>query len=182
MASQLRRVSGNKRLRSSPHAQLQAKISALPQSLANKQQREIIARDTSFQNKQIGLQKKQQKFQKRQQQAGMGLEAAKLGMNLATSDLGGSTIGQMAKGVKETFGGPTSTPAKSGGLYDMKPGVGIASGLTGWGVGQMIGGKNKKKKAAWGAAAGGLMGLLGGGGNLGTAGMGALAGGLGGLF
>jgi len=181
MASQLRRVTGNRRIASSPHAQLQAKIGALPQTLANKQQAEVIKRDTKFQGKQIGLQKKQMKQRRREQQVGMGLEAAKFGMNLATSDMANKSVGSLYQGAKETLGGAPA-PAKTGGLYDVKPGVALASGLTGYGVGQMVGGKNKKKKAMYGAAAGGLMGLFGGGGNMATAGMGALAGGLGGLF
>lgn len=182
MASQLRKISANRRLRSDPRAKLQARISNLPGMLANKQQRDIIKRDTSFQNKQIGLQKKQMKQRKREQQVGMGLEAAKLGLNLATSDIGKSTVGQLYKGAKGTFSKAAgAAPAKTGGLYDVKPGAAISGGLTGYGVGQMVGG-SKKKKALYGAAAGGLMGMLGGGGNWATGGISALAGGLGGLF
>lgn len=192
MASQLRKVTGNKRLTSDPRAMLQAKISRLPQRLAQKQQSEIIKRDTAFQNKQIALQKKGATQRKREQEAAMGLEAGKLGVNIGMSDLGKKTVGDLTGGVK-ALGNKVMGREKTPGIQPTKPtgpvnnfnvGGAIASGLTGYGVGKMVGGKNKVKKSAYGAGAGALMGLLSAnkGGGLGGLISGGLTGGLGGYF
>jgi len=190
MASQLRKVTGNKRLSSDPRAMLAAKISRLPQRMAQKQQSEIIKRDTAFQNKQIALQKKGATQRKREQEAAMGLEAGKLGVNLGMSDLGKKTIGDLTGDVKSLGNkvgiGSDKTPGikPTGAVNNFNVGGAISSGLTGYGVGKMVGGKNKVKKSAYGAGAGALMGLLSankGGGMSGMLG-GGLLGGLGGYF
>lgn len=190
MASQLRKVTGNKRLSSDPRAMLAAKISRLPQRMAQKQQSEIIKRDTAFQNKQIALQKKGATQRKREQEAAMGLEAGKLGVNLGMSDLGKKTIGDLTGDVKSLGNkvgiGSGKTPGikPTGAVNNFNVGGAISSGLTGYGVGKMVGGKNKVKKSAYGAGAGALMGLLSankGGGMSGMLG-GGLLGGLGGYF
>lgn len=193
MASQLRKVTGNRRLTSDPRAILAAKISRLPQKMAQKQQSEIIKRDTAFQNKQIALQKKGATQRKREQEAAMGLEAGKLGVNLGMSDLGKKTVGDLTGGVKSLGRkvgiGSDKTPGikpttATGPISNFNVGGAISSGLTGYGVGKMVGGKNKVKKSAYGAGAGALMGLLSankGGGMSGMLG-GGLLGGLGGYF
>ena len=66
-----------------------------------------------------------------------------------------------------------SAGSKLGGL---QPGTMVSSGLTGYGVASMFGGKSKEKKMLYGAAGGLLAGLLGGGYS------GAISGGIGGLF
>lgn len=196
MASQLRRVTGNRRLTSDPRAALQAKIANLPNRLAQQQQREVIKRDTRFQNKQIALQKKSAAQRRREQEATMGLEASKLGMNLAMSDLGGKTIGDVTGGVKalknkvmgteKTSGIQSTGPKQPTGnaVKDFNIGGAISSGLTGYGVGKLVGGKSKAKKSMFGGGAGALMGLLSANKGGGLSGLlsGGLSGALGGYF
>ena len=183
MASQLQRVTGSRRLRYDPRAGLQAKIARLPQMQAQKQQREVIARDTAFQNKQIALARKSAAQRKREQQAGMGLEAAKLGFTVGMGDIGKTTIGDITAGTRNIFKGKEApkVEAKETGISGINVGAGLASGLAGFGVGKMVGGKKKLKKAGFGAGAGALMGLLSGK-SLIAGGIGGLMGGLGGYF
>ena len=118
----------------------------------------------------------------------MGLSAATLGTNFAFGPSGKTTVSEMFGRGKEMVGlgkgGTSSVPGLIGGIT---AGQILGSGLTGFGVGRMVGG-SKTKKAGYGALAGGLMGLLSGGANKGLAGaatkfgMGAVLGGLGGLF
>ena len=191
MASQLRKVTGNRRLARDPRAGLQAKISNLPNRLQQRQQAEVIARDTKFQGKQIALQKKGMTQRKREQEAAMGLEAGKLGVNLAMSDIGKKTVGNMFGGAKDlaskATGGwvkPAATNTKPNMVRDINLGGAISSGLTGYGVGKLVGGKNKKKKSLYGMGAGALMGLMSSGQGKGLSGMitGGLSGGMGGYF
>jgi len=199
MASQYRRVTGNPATRKGlAEARLQARVSRLPQVLAQKNMREVQARDARFQEKQIKMQKKTMAQRKREQEAALGLEAGKLGLNLAMSDLGGTTIGDIGRSAQNAVGSakgmlpggtkPTPIEAPKAGYTGVKGinvGGALASGLTGYGAGKLVGGKNKKKKAMYGAGAGALMGLLSGsksGNAFGGMGAGLLAGGLGGYF
>ena len=194
MASQLRRVTGNRYGGNPAQAQLQAKIANLPATLANRQNKQILARDTKFQNQQISMMKKRRQMEQQAQERGMGLEAAKLGVTLGMSDFGSKSIGDAVKGVKGTWnglvkGGTSNTGSntqqgKSNMFSDFNLGGAISSGLTGYGVGKLVGGKNKTKKSLYGAGAGALMGLLsskpGQGMYSGLSGL--IPGGLGGLF
>ena len=190
MASQLRKVTGNRRLTSDPRAALQARISNLPNKLAQQQQRQVIARDTKFQNKQIKLQKKSAEQRRREQEAAMGLEASKLGMNLAMSDLGSKTIGDVTGSVKGMYNSAMGNEKTSGlkpsgnAVSNFNIGGAVSSGLTGFGVGKLVGGKSKAKKSAYGAGAGALMGLLSANKGGGMSGLlsGGLTGALGGYF
>jgi hypothetical protein len=194
MASQYRRVSGNPSMRSGlANAKLQGRVNRLPQMLANKQNKAILARDTAFQNKQIALQGKQRKQRERESEVGMGMEAAKLGLNIGMSDMGNKSLGDITRGAKNTYGsmfkkGHTDTPKPTGasrGISDrINVGGALSSGLTGFGVGKLVGGKSKAKKSLFGAGAGGLMGMLSapkGGGMMGGL-VGGLTGGIGGYF
>lgn len=182
MASQYRRVTGAPRLRTG-EAALQAKIAMLPQMMQRKQQQQLIARDTKFQNQQIAMAKQAAKQKKRAEAAAMGLEAGKLGLTMATGSASNTTAGDIVRGTKNIFGGNKEVAPEGGdtGWKSYKPGSTIASGLTGYGLGKMMGGKSKKKKALYGAIGGGITGLLSGkdliSGGIG-AGVGALASGL----
>lgn len=192
MASQLRKVTGNRRLASDPRAMLQAKISNLPNRLQQRQQAEVIKRDTAFQGKQIALQKKSMTQRRREQEAAMGLEAGKLGVNLAMSDIGKKTVGSLFGSAKNMASKviPGVDPVskveqnKPGMVRDINLGGAISSGLTGYGVGKLVGGKNKAKKSLYGMGAGALMGLMSAGQGKGLSGMitGGLSGGAGGYF
>lgn len=192
MASQLRRVTGNPSRRTGvANAKLQARINRLPQMLQNRQSQAILKRDTAFQNSQIALQRSAAKQRKREQEAGMGLEASKLGVNLAMSDMGGKTLGDITRGAKDLYGnafkkGYTNkavpTGAARGWQDKVSVGGALSSGLTGYGVGKLVGGKSKTKKSLYGGGAGALLGMLsapkGGGmmGGLVGGGLGALGG------
>lgn len=193
MASQLLSVRGKKRTPYGARGALQAKIARLPQTMEAQQQRELIARDTKFQNKQMKLQKDEAAQRRREQEVGMGLEAGKLGLNIGMSDMGKKSVGDLFTGGKKLINDVSKPIAgkdvmnvapKSGGPWDVNVGSGVASGLTGYGVGKLVGGKNKKKKAGFGAGAGALMGMLSskpGSGLMGGL-IGGLTGGLGGYF
>jgi hypothetical protein len=201
MASQYRRVTGNPSVRSGlANAKLQSRINNLPQMLANRQQKQLINRDTAFQNKQIAMQRRGEKQRKREQESAMGLEAAKLGLNIGMSDMGGTTLGDITTGAKNAYTGagnlfrknkkPMATNLnatggpKSGWKNSVNVGGALSSGLTGFGVGKLVGGKSKAKKSLYGAGAGAAMGLLSankGGGMMGGL-IGGLTGGIGGYF
>jgi hypothetical protein len=189
MASQLRKVTGNRRLTSDPRAILQAKIANLPRRMQQQQQREIIKRDTAFQGSQIALQKDAATQRKREQEAAMGLEAGKLGVNIGMSDLGKKTMGDMVGGAKNISNDTMNTsldpksPGMPAGIRDFNVGGAISSGLTGYGVGKLVGGR-KGKKTGYGAGAGALMGMLSSNSGQGLSGMigGGIAGAIGGYF
>ena len=200
MAGQLARVRRDSRLRVDQNAQLQARMRFLPQIMANKAAKKIeTKRDAQFERtigleeQKFALQKKRNKIADRQSEVGMGLEAAKFGTNLAFSPMGTQNLGQTL-GVKSgIFGGGNTELAKGapgakpGMLGSLRLGSAVSSGLTGFGLGKIIGGSKKKRLLA-GAVGGSLMGLLAGGksSSLGQsglkAGIGGLLGGLGGLF
>jgi len=195
MAGQLSRVRRDSRLRVDQDAQLQSRMRFLPQIMQQKADKAIEAkRDAQFERRigleqdRFALQKKRQKYQTRQDEVGLGLEAAKFGTNLAFSPMGKENLGQTLGINKGIFGGgDTTTGQKPGTVGGLKFGSMLSSGLTGFGVGRMVGG-SKKKRAMFGAVGGGLMGLLSGGKSSGygqaglKAGIGGLLGGLGGLF
>jgi len=199
MASQLRRVTRDPRLRRNQEAELQARMRFLPQIMANKASKRIEAKQDAQFEKSIGveydklrLQKKRDKLQKRAEEAGMGLEAAKFGTGFAFSELGKNTVGGLVGAGKSLIspGSAKTSPTKSSGalktIGSMTTGSIVGSGLTGFGVGRLIGG-SKKKRAIGGALAGGLMSLLSGNSSnwkgAGTNfGLGSLLGGIGGLL
>jgi hypothetical protein len=197
MASQYSKVTGNPSVRSGlAKAKLQGRVNRLPQMLANRQNQAILKRDTAFQNKQIALQGAQRKQRERESEVGMGMEAAKLGLNIGMSDMGKKTLGDITagagnayRGVTNKFRSPTNQksttlPAKEGMFSNVNVGGALSSGLTGFGVGKLVGGKSKAKKSLFGAGAGGLMGMLSaprGGGMMGGL-IGGLTGGIGGYF
>ena len=171
MASQYRKVTGNTSNRgSSANAILQAKIGRLPQLLAQRQRKEVLARDSAFQNSQIALQKKQQKQAQREQQSAMGLEAARLGLNIGMSDMGQKTLGDISASGQNTYNSAKSSLTNTTKPAEVMPGKGpisginiggaLSSGLVGYGVGNLVGGKKKGKKALWGGLAGGALGML----------------------
>ena len=184
MASQLGAVRRDRRLRSDQDAELQARMQFLPQILANQASRKLeTKRDAQFERTigleqdKFALQKKRLKQQQREAQAGMGLEAAKLGTTLSFGDMGKRSIGSIVG---------QNQPGAWGGIGDVRTGSVLGSGLTGFGVANILGG-SKTKKVLGGALGGGLMNLLSGGSNswAGAAtnfGTGALFGGIGGLF
>jgi hypothetical protein len=196
MALQYRRVTGNPSRRAVyENAILQSKINRLPYTLQAKQQKETLQRDAAFQQKQLALAKQQAAQRKREQQAMFGLEASKLGLGLAMSDMGQKTLGDVTSGVKGIFGSKEPTPAvtapaapakpKTSGIVSSLPiGTAVSSGLMGFGIGKLMGDKKKTKRAMFGAGAGALMGMLSapkGSGLLGGF-TGGLFGGIGGLL
>jgi len=198
MASQYLRVTGNPAGRAkTSNAILQSKIARLPQAMAAKQAREQIARDKKFQKQNIQMAKKDMKFRERQEESAMGLEASKLGLNLAMSDMGSKTLGDVGTGAKAAYRGVRDKFAKPGtneklNVEDKDPsmvsklpiGAALSSGLTGYGVGKLVGGKSKGKKALYGGGAGALMGMMSAPKGSGLGGMmaGGLTGALGGYF
>lgn len=193
MASQIYGVTGNRKLKRNQQAELNARMGMLPSILAREQQDAQLAADRKFQNKQFKEQKNQAKktaqFQKKQARQQFGLEAGKMGLNLAGSDMvanGGKTIGNIMdkfKGGTAPSDGPmrmsTSPTAGSGakGYFGgMSVGGGIAGGLGGYGAATMFGG-SKKKKMLIGTGAGMLTDMISGGSGLGGA-LGGLFGGL----
>ena len=187
MASQYRKVSGvrtNSLLRDA-EANRDARIAMLPQLMARQQEQQLIKRDTAFQNKQISLAKDQAKQRLREQEAAMGQSAMTLGTNIAMSDMNKTTFGDIKRGTTNMFkpAGERQQAPTGGdtGFNAWRPGTAISSGLTGFGVGKMVGGKSKVKKGLFGAASGGILGLLSGQG-LGGGITGLVSGGIGGLL
>jgi len=191
MAQQMRKVTENRGRSSNPaHAILQSKIARLPASLAQKQQKAIIQRDTNFQNQQLRLMNKRRKMEEDAAERGMGMEAAKLGLTMGMSDFGGKTIGDALSGGSKALNkvsmgklGSANPPARSNMFSDFNIGGAISSGLTGYGVGKLVGG-GKTKKSLFGAGSGALMGLLASkpGQGLYSGLTGLISGGLGGYF
>lgn len=163
MASQLYTVRNTRNNRYQVDA-MNARRSLLPQMIANKNRKEDILRQENQYNQSYNLQKKQQKLANRQAKVGMGIEAAKMGLNVA-QNFGGKTLGGSG-GIFSGLGG------KAGGI---NVGSGAAGLLGGFGASQLVK-KGKMKKAGVGMLAGGLMGALGGGAG------GAVSGGIGGLI
>lgn len=173
---------------------LNARQSFLPQMLMNQQRSEDLARAEELKDIQIGQFDKQynldqerlgfEKTSYRQQKnaneraarVGMGLEAAKLGVNIGTN-YGNKTVGGFAGGLGDMIGSPGLGSGMSPMISNLSLGSAVSGGLAGFGASQLMGKKKKKGyKLAVGAGAGALMGALSGGAG------GAIAGGLGGAF
>jgi hypothetical protein len=144
--------------------------------LAQKQRVEDIEREEKQYAQDYNLRQKTMALQNRQAKMGMGIEAAKLGLNVAgtfkNKTLGGE--GGILSGLGSKFASGTF-------LGDLKPAGLIGGGLAGFGASKLVKGKSKTKKAGVGALAGAGIGALTGGGISGMI-SGALSGGLGGLF
>ena len=193
MATQMGSTTRNKR-KLDQIAILNARQSLLPQMLMNQQRSEDLSRANEMKNIQIAqfdqqfeldqdrvdFEKKSYRQQKnaseRGARIGMGLEAGKLGVNIA-QNYGNKTVG----GFADSIGNLTNTQGLGSGmspmLSNLSLGSAVGGGLAGFGVSQLMGKKKKKGyKMAAGAGAGALMGYLSGGTG------GAISGGLGGAF
>ena len=193
MATQTGSTTGNRKRRDQI-AILNARQSLLPQMLMNQQRAEDLARADELKNiqiaqfdKQYGLDQERIDFEKksyRQQKnaaergarIGMGLEAGKLGVNIA-QNYGSNTVGGFAGSMGDMFKSPGFGSEMSPMLSNLSLDSAVGGGLAGFGVSQLMGKKKKKGyKMAAGAGAGALMGMLSGGAG------GAISGGLGGAF
>jgi len=179
MASQMYSTTGKRKMKRNQSSELDARLRMLPTILAAEQDREQLAIQNKFQNKQLdqekSLAKKGSRFQKQQSKQALGLEVGKMGINLASSDLfKGKSDPGITPGVdpqqKITPAAGSSNPGYFSGLT---MGGGITGGMGGYGAASMFGG-SKKKKLLIGAGAGALTGMLGGGNGI--------SGALGGLF
>ena len=176
MPTQMSRVSRNPRLRRNQIAELNARQALLPQIIANQRRQEDLQRQEALNvqnqaniDRSFGLDKsrfaaeksmfaKQQKAAKRSAQVGAGIEAGKLGMSVLNR-FGGTTVD---KALQSAPGGNLGKGI-GGALGNVNVGSAIGGGLLGYGASQLVGGKNKFKKAAIGAGAGALGGFLSGG-------------------
>ena len=193
MATQMGSVSRNKR-KLDQIAILNARQGLLPQMLMNQQRSEDLARANEMKNIQIAqfdqqfeqdqermnFEKKSYRQQKnaseRGARIGMGLEAGKLGVNIA-QNYGDKTVGGFTSSLGTMVGNTGLGSGMSPMLSNLSLGSAVGGGLAGFGVSQLMGKKKKKGyKMAAGAGAGALMGMLSGGAG------GAISGGLGGAF
>lgn len=206
MASQSFIVSGSPYMRRNQVAELNARQAYLPQLIANQQRATELERQKELdaeqqrqfranfrlqrrgQNASQRMQREQLDQQESEQRVGMGLEGIKLGSTVAQT-FGRSTgpIGSLFSKSPSGAGGVGGSTTHSPNLIsNMSVGSAVGSGLAGFGAGSMFGGKKKSpiKRAAFGAAAGGLLGLLGGGkaGGIGGSLFGGLGGGLSSIF
>jgi len=191
-------VQGGRRKRNQI-AELNARQGLLPQILANQQRTEDIQRQEGQFNRQLGLQEREFAFNQnaakksrqaadRASEVGMGLEAGKLGMTLA-SRYGDKSLGDVVGGAKGMFSSKPSQSYNFGGgsggnfMSNLSVGSTIGGGLAGFGAAKMLGKKKSKAlKGLAGAGVGAALGLLGGGNSLGGAISGGFGGTIGGLF
>jgi len=196
MATQTGSTTGNRKRRDQI-AILNARQSLLPQMLMNQQRAEDLARADELKNiqiaqfdKQYGLDQERIDFEKksyRQQKnaaergarIGMGLEAGKLGVNIA-QNYGSNTVGGFAGSMGDMFKSPGFGSEMSPMLSNLSLGSAVGGGLVGFGVSQLMHKKKKGYRMAAGAGAGALLGGLSGG--IGGAISGGLGGAFGGLF
>ena len=196
MATQTGSTTGNRKRRDQI-AILNARQSLLPQMLMNQQRAEDLARADELKNiqiaqfdKQYGLDQERIDFEKksyRQQKnaaersarIGMGLEAGKLGVNIA-QNYGGNTVGGFAGSMGDMFSSPGFGSEMSPMLSNLSLGSAVGGGLVGFGVSQLMHKKKKGYRMAAGAGAGALLGGLSSG--IGGAISGGLGGAFGGLF
>jgi hypothetical protein len=202
MASQMFGVTGNRRLKRNQRSELNARLAQLPSILASEQAADQQRKEQEFKEKQLAQEKKiakdELKFKRQESKRGFGMEMGKLGVNLAFSEYGGQSLGQLGGSVRGLFGGgsgetpkPTTSfqppgtagramggiPKSGGGFFSSLPiGSIAAGGLAGFGMGSMFGESGKSKKLLYGGLAGAGLGLLSGGLS------GALGGAAGGLF
>jgi hypothetical protein len=166
MASQFG-ILGKRRTTGGQVNALNARLSRLPQLIANQQRAEDIERETRYQSATLSQARREQRVAERAAQVGTGLEAGKLGFTVSNQygnkSLGDLMGGRFGTGPGSVFGG-------------INIGSGLSGALAGYSAGQMIGGKNKWKKSLAGGTTGALLGLLGGGPS------GAISGGIGGAI
>jgi len=192
MATQMGSTTRNKR-KLDQIAILNARQGLLPQMLMNQQRSEDLARANEMKNIQIAqfdqqyaqdqermdFEKKSYRQQKnaseRGARIGMGLEAGKLGVNIA-QNYGDKTVGGFVSSIGSMGSNPGLGSGMSPMLSNLSLGSAVGGGLAGFGVSQLMGKKKKGYKMAAGVGAGALMGMLSGGAG------GAISGGLGGAF
>jgi hypothetical protein len=149
--------------------------------MEQQQRQEDLGREEQRYAQDYNLKQKTLALQNKQARMGMGIEAAKLGLNVA------STFKTPLGGEGGMFSGLGGEGAKGAGsaIAGLKPGALLGAGLAGFGASRLLGsGKSKTKKAGIGAVTGGLLGFAssGSGGGLGGAIGGAISGAIGGLF
>lgn len=176
MASQLRRVTRNPRMREDQVASLNSRMSMLPDMLRQRERAADIEMQKNQFNQTMKMNKRARAMQDRAAEATMGMEAAKLGMTATTSGVGQRPIDRFWSSRSPGSG------VKSGMFGDITTGSIVGGGLAGFGAAKLMGGKSKAKKGMAGAAGGALMGLLGGGMNLANMGSGLLSGAIGGFL
>lgn len=153
-------------------AQLKLENQFREQELANQATQNQISRESMDQA--AKFQQAKMDFQKEESKRGMGMEALKLG--ITGLGMGGGKTGLPAAG------GPGNLWDKAKGLAGKAAPMAF-SGLMGYGAGSAFGGKNKAKRALWGAGAGLLSNFLSGTNSLSWGGAGNIGAGLiGGLF
>ena len=107
---------------------------------------------------------------------GMGLEAGKLGVNIA-QNYGNKTVGRFTESIGESIGNVGFGAGMSPMVSNLSLGSFVGGGLAGYGAAQLMPKKSKKGyKVAMGAGTGAIIGGLSGGYG------GAIAGGIGGAF
>jgi hypothetical protein len=127
-----------------------------------------------------------QAMEERKSEVGMGLEAGKLGVTMASK--GGKTLGDIWQGGKELgvpgMGAPGTGFGSAGGfMSNLNIGQIAGGGLAGYGMSKMLGKKaSKVTKGLAGAGVGAALGLLGGGNAFSGMLSGGFGGGIGGLF
>ncbi|MFQ5769719.1 MAG: hypothetical protein ACE5HX_04230 [bacterium] len=199
MAFQIRAVTGNRRLRPSRLAE----INALKGRLFERKQ---IEKAEQFQRQQFDLQRQNLAQAKKAEKKRMGIAAGELGVNLMLNapdtsalDIGlkipklrGALLGSSPatstqidpSGAKQyTLGKGSNAHNLSRGLLGGATlGTTLGAGLAGFGVSRFVDEDKKLLKAGLGAGVGALTGGFTGGGDLYSAAIGGLFGGLGGLF
>jgi len=190
-------VSRNKR-KLDQIAVLNARQGLLPQMLMNQQRADDLARANEMKNIQIAqfdqqfaqdqermdFEKKSYRQQKnameRASRIGMGLEAGKLGVNIA-QNYGDKTVGGFAGSIGQSIGDPGFGQGMNPMISNLSLGSFVGGGLAGYGAAQLMPKKSKKGyKVAVGAGTGAILGGLSGG--WGGAISGGIGGGFGGLF
>jgi hypothetical protein len=206
MASQLARVRRDKRLTPDQLAALNTRLRRLPEVLAEQQRQKVVTEQIRQSRRRTSLAEQQAEQRERESRAGFGLEVAKFGATQSLyPEIGGLKIGDAQNKISGLFGlGTTTEPVTKvdpsgvqqmsgalpssvkGGLFsNLTLGSTLGAGTTGFGIGQMVGGKGtgSGKRLLFGALGGGLLNLFTGGGsfNLQNFISGGLFGGLGGL-
>jgi hypothetical protein len=190
----------NRRRRRDQVAELNARQTLLPQIIANQQRAEDLERQIQLQDlqakqweKDYNLAKQAQRSQQRANRIGMGMEAAKLGVNInqqyggknlsqfSTNLFGSKTTGGSAAGGAAAKGaGAIGTGGVLGFAKSVPYGTVLGSGLAGYGASRFVDKKKKGARVALGAGSGALLGLLSGGPS--GALYGGISGGIGSLF
>lgn len=189
MPSQMIGVTGNRRLRRDQLSELNARLGMLPTMLSQQQQKEQLAQEYNFRERELKQGKQQADkmaaFQKSQAQREMGLEIGKLGVNVSTSPYLKKTVGEMTTSPMPPKGRSVSEiqqgqPTSGGYFANLSPNAVLSGGLAGFGIGNMFNKKSKLSKSLLGMGAGALTGMISGGTSGGM--QGGFAGLIGGLF